>query len=706
MNKKIQSILISRKSKVYINLDTPVADGNRDMVAGIIGNFGSLGYVISQDLLEVLLDCSEKELISFYNTIFPILKEQVGAGYYHKPMYPNFPKQVAEANKSELFINAIMHYWGDVTGERVMPVYEKEERFPFCESTNPRFLGLAESEDIENMWMEIFESKASPSVQDKQDIDTFFEFEFSKYANYPSFTNKERMAYVLAKILKLGDLQAFNIWAVGNVKTATDVLRIAVAYSGGDESLTKKTRFGKFSRPVRKILLQHLHSMSPYSVMEDMKRHESAWIRLGEKLHPGEFASKYSNVATCFIRLRNNEIETTNSKIEKFLASAEWDSLIEILQTRPGDFARRFNAIYTKIDNKFKLLAAFKEVADKVSTPVLWQLYGYYVGYEDLCSYRNRIFLPKTPVALVANNNLPKLNTGYRMGVIQTISEALVKRYSTLPSMGKVWIDPVCSNLLIPSGNRSASKALRQVGRGSRFKLDSEKSTVRLFVYWKDTNGYRVDLDLSAVMYGKDWNYKGQCSWTQLRQGKGEQAVMVHSGDITSAPKGASEFLDINLDKLPKDVKYIACNVFCFTGQKMNQLEVGFMGWMARQYPGSGEIYEPKSVEGRCDLTADATSTCPIILDVETKEVIWVDMALTLRGSATSVHNTCDKAIATADLASRMSATRASLMDVFTTHILARNGELVENREDATFVIAEDGDMNPYDIAKFCSDWL
>jgi stress response protein SCP2 len=716
MNSSIQQILIRRKSKVHFEATSisTVQIANTGVLGAIIANFGSLGYVIDNTLLEELQFGTNGNLVSFYKEVFPMLQKQVGANNVHfRPMYPNFPDQVANASDEELYVNAILHYFGDVIGQRIIPKYEEEIRFPFCEETEPMFIGLASDEEVNQMFTQIFESKTSPSMQDKEDINIFFGSVIKTVTfNIPVFTNKEKMAYVLALLLKKEYWNWFGIWATGNIKTATDVLRLAVAYSGGDESLTKVSKFGKFPRPVRRLLLCYLNEMNQSSVMEDMKRFEGMWIRLGEKLHPGEF-KKYTNIGDSFHSLRNDLIITTNSKIEKLLASSDWQNLIAILKTRPGDFARRMNAILSKTSNKFVVMDAFKSIADKVSTPVLWQLHGYFSGRDKLCEFRNRMFIPKTPVALVTENNLVSMGKGYQVGMVQIIEDALIKTYFNLHcDLGKVWIDPICKNLLIPSGNRSASTALRQVARGSRFQLGKDKSTVRLFVYWKDVDGKdsynnRVDLDLSAIMYDKNFKSLGQCSWTNLRYGSGkDDASMIHSGDITSAPEGAAEFLDINIDKLHKDVAYIVCNVFNFTGQKMNQLDVGFCGWMEREHAGSGEIFEPKSVTGRCDLTADATSTCPMILDVVNREIIWADLSITLSGGCQSTERTMDKSTATAELVSRMSATKASLYDLFLLHTVARDGELVINREDANFVIAEDGDLSPYDIAKVTSEWL
>jgi stress response protein SCP2 len=63
----------------------------------------------------------------------------------------------------------------------------------------------------------------------------------------------------------------------------------------------------------------------------------------------------------------------------------------------------------------------------------------------------------------------------------------------------------------------------------------------------------RTDYDLSVLMLNEKFEYANQLSWTNLRT---EDGVGVHSGDITSAPDGASEFIDIDLGK-------VECKVCC-----------------------------------------------------------------------------------------------------------------------------------------------
>ena len=79
-----------------------------------------------------------------------------------------------------------------------------------------------------------------------------------------------------------------------NVETATDALRLAVALSGGDVSLTTATtRFAPMKRGVRRLLLRLLDR----APREDVMRHAERWKRLAEVLHPGDYADKYPRAA-------------------------------------------------------------------------------------------------------------------------------------------------------------------------------------------------------------------------------------------------------------------------------------------------------------------------------------------------------------------------------------------------------------------------
>jgi len=62
-----------------------------------------------------------------------------------------------------------------------------------------------------------------------------------------------------------------------------------------------------------------------------------------------------------------------------------------------------------------------------------------------------------------------------------------------------------------------------------------------------------------------------------------------------------------------------------YSGQPYHDLPECFAGWMARETAGSGEVFEPKTVVDRVDLTGNTQVCLPAIFDLETNEIIWDD---------------------------------------------------------------------------------
>ena len=84
---------------------------------------------------------------------------------------------------------------------------------------------------------------------------------------------------------------------------------------------------------------------------------------------------------------------------------------------------------------------------------------------------------------------------------------------------------------------------------------------LRFFIYWKQKHNNRTDIDLSVAYFDKSLTSLGHVSWTNLREG-----FTTHSGDITSAPDGASEFIDINIKKAIETALANEVNSVAFCG--------------------------------------------------------------------------------------------------------------------------------------------
>jgi hypothetical protein len=701
---KRNEIFLHRKNKVLIE------KGNDELpkqyIATVLKNIESLGYTFSEGVVEVLCTWNLEDLTDFYKETVKYLKHMVGANVKFKPMYPNFPQQVMDMSHMELYMNALAHYStaffsevGLIDQESIwLPEYEKEERLPLLDTTDLKVIQLGTSDEFMAIFTGLLGANTSISEADKRVVKWFVGSYKEIIADYlpERIPNKENLTYFTGLVLT--DVPTISDKLTKYFKTATDVLRLAVALSDGDVSLATKTKFRNFSRPQRRLLFTLLESCK--NIEEDMLRYKGQWIRLGERLHPGEVAKKYGRTFKSFTKLRNSwKIHTFNGKLEKKLEAKEVYEAAELLEKRPGEFARRLDHLLREAKQKKRILDRFEVVTEQVSTPVLLQVLNHFENRNDEKDLR--VIFPKGNVAKVKalENNLDKLDSRACKRAVKICKEALVKRFSDLEDLGKVYLDPKLKNYLVPFSQRSASKSLKSAVRGSVLPLD-DGDTVRFFLWWKDGAG-RTDIDLSAILFKEDWSYKEHLSYTNL---KSRWISACHSGDITSAPKGACEFVDIPIEKAYKaGCRYIVMSVNAFTMQPYCDLPECFAGWMMRQKPKSGEVFEPKTVQDKIDLSADTTICVPAIIDLKERTVHWADLALKKNPSWA---NNVEGNMSGLQLISKaiIELVKPDLYTLLELHANAR-GTLVEDPEEADTVFSvEEGTQFEYE--KIISEYL
>lgn len=674
-------IFLRRRNKIFILKKDTVAQSKRH-VATIAKNVQSLGYVLAPDVLDILYTYSINGLDAFHKDLIRTLKNMLGAHVEHKPMYPNFPTQVMDADETELYINAIFHYFGDMVGARIMPVYDKEERPEFKDFNKLKVISLGTEKEFIEIFQNLLGVKIAVSESDKQDISwyvTYFQ-ENIKSILPAHIPNKENLCYFVG-LLKLYDLATAKLLRQ-LFKTSTDVLRLITAMSGGDVSLADNTIFSRFPRSDRRLFLSLLENCA--NLAEDMVRHRNRWIRIGEILHPGEYRKQYPKTLNAFSLLRNAaKIATFNSKYEEYMRLGQWASVIQLLSTRSGEFARRLDRTLRTIEHRQdKILNAFEEVANQVATPALIQLKHH---FETRNTAPFRVFMPKGNVAKLKLevNELPKIDKVTCNTVVKICENALIGNFSSRQSLGKVYIDETLKAYTLPLGLRSTSKSLRTVGRGSRIKLDKNYSTIRMFLWWKEGEETgRVDIDLSAVLYDTNWKYLQHISWTSLSSARYKG---YHSGDIISAPNGASEFIDLDIESVQRfSGCYVVMNVINYTNHKFNELPECFAGCMMRSDPASGEIYEPRSVKDKFDLTSDSRYCVPLIFDLEKNEVIWCDVSLNSKALyITTVENNQEGIMAIGKAFTQ--TTRPNLYDLLTLHVKARGKSVTKQKAELVF---------------------
>lgn len=702
--KMMNEILLRRKNKVIVERGSEV-NPNNQYIATIMKNIEALGYTFSKELFEVLQTLSREDLQKFYLKLVSVLKKLVGADVVYKPMYPNFPESVMEANYIDLFISAIVHYWSDGT---LYPNEKREERLPLFDLTKVKIIDLGTVEDLYSIFNNLCQSKTSISQTDKEDLEWIFKNIQVKF--YGEIPLKENVA-LIGKLY----LESYPLATSKDIqkyfKTATDVLRLITAMSDGDISLASNTKFRSFRRKERRILLELLQGCG--AIEEDMLRYKNKWIRVGERLHPSEYSeAQFGKVITAFNKLRNGvKIETFAGKVTKAIETEDYKTALILLKKRPGELARKLDHLLRNADDKNSVVNTFKDVSSEVSTPVLLQVKEHFANRTK--KLESRVFFPKGNLARChcIENTLSDIDEKCCNAIVKICENALIENYKSKDFLGNVYLSEDFKRYVIPFNQRSASKALKTIVRGSKLPIDGNTKAMRSFIWWTNMdNDSRVDLDLSAAIFDENWNYMEHVSYTNLRS---DRYNACHSGDITNGGSvngdGVSEFLDVDIDSVVKyGARYIVYQVYSYTGQKYSDMPHAMFGWMSREDVKSGEIYEPKTVEQKMDLASQSTVCIPVIFDCVNREVIWCDMNLSLNGchsnyGGNNVESNLSGVAATCY--SMVNISKPNLYDLIDLHIRAR-GLRVDNKEDADIIFDVDSGITPFDTDVFMGEYL
>lgn len=714
----LNSIYLRRARKLYVKEGT--GSVSQELLATMLMNLEPLnqhlGFTFSQELIERVRTLTLERLESFYKQTVEDLKALTGGHRVFNPMYPNFPQQVVDASKAELYLRAMWHYFTNR-----LPTFVKEPRPELADKPEPKVIGLGSLEDFESMFTRMVRSSTSLSPQDKLDVAWFVaQYRDGIERLLPSeIPFKENLAFVGAHLMR--ETTIFDRCLAGKFKTATDVLRLAVALNDGDVSLAEATKFGKFPRRLRQQMLACLEATG--GPLEDMLRWKERWKRLGERLHPGDYSEKFPKTYAAFSALRyDDKVVTFRGSLEAALEGRKLDDAMRLLEARPGDLARRLDhllrigdgetapalsagafgwALNEKGDGMTaKVVSSFESGAAKVSTPVLLQVLTHFSN-RSLSANRqsHRAFFPKGSVASVfaIPNRLPELPAGVAEQVAAICERTLIDRFAKLTALGKCYLDPALARYLVPISQRSAAKALRTIVRGSRMPLP-DASTLRFFLWWKNGKS-RTDIDLSAAFYDESLRYVDVVSYYNLKNFGGH-----HSGDIVDAPNGAAEFIDLDVAKaIERNVRYVVMSINSFTQQPYCDLPECFAGWMARSNPNSGEIFEPRTVQDRIDVASNTRVCLPLIADLVAREVIWADIALATYARWNNVHNNMTGV--SLMLRALKDLRKTNLHTLFSLHIRAR-GTLVDNQASADTIFAPHTGITPFDIPRIASEFM
>ncbi|WP_167399906.1 MXAN_6230/SCO0854 family RING domain-containing protein [Massilia violaceinigra] len=493
---------------------------------------------------------------------------------------------------------------------------------------------------------------------------------------------RENIALLFGTLLQKCEPAAVLAAAAPHIGSATDVIRLIAAYSGADPSLQgqevyrqvpveqarryvrfkdwfvpdsywneqpsvpmrvsiKRFKVAKLARPLRRALLGLLEGMHPNALTEDMLRHRSYWVWLGQFLHPHEYHKRFPQVAFAFSVIRKKgpdgtpgpQFETFYAGLEQAVMRKDAMAMVTLLRQRPGELARRFDhALRVAAGDSAAssaVLDAFAKCAPQFATPVLLTLRA--LLPTRLHAGETRIYWPKGSVAtgFMAPDQRPPLPQETVNQAVALIERELLARFSSKPTVGDWLIDAALADIMVPFNERTASRSAIQLPRGSVLPVPPGKKA-RLFLHWcQPENGQRSDLDLSVAFYDDQWRFRGVCSYYQLTcKGSDGSIIATSAGDLTDAPfpDGASEFVDLDCELARQNgVRYAVAVLNNYSGMPFEDLEHAFAGLMFRDDV-QGAHFDPRTVALRFDLAGTNGVFLPMVFDLRENQLHWLDL--------------------------------------------------------------------------------
>ncbi|MBL9016461.1 MAG: hypothetical protein JNL83_19895, partial [Myxococcales bacterium] len=361
----IRTLLLARTHVVVLDPDVAASAATRPSRDTDLEKFedelAQLGFVMSLDLAITVRRLPNQAIQELRSWIVDTLAKTLGAHRPHVPLFRGFPSATPQ-NTASLYLRRVMSWlltrpdqpcpWcGQVKPIRALdpcghlvcatcwgggsyagcPICHRRVALgdPFTSRPTPkpeecvtqhegqlRLLHLAF--DLLGTARARFEqllARATPlSPDDRAEVEAVIDALGPRAAAWlpATIAVRETMALAIARLwLVAPDRAAMAKASAGHLRTATDVLRIAVVLMGGNPGLDEPMRLGPITRGLRRMVLAALDRLPAEQLVEDVSRHAGLWKRAGERLHPFEHAARYPTAALAFAVVRGTKVSAT-----------------------------------------------------------------------------------------------------------------------------------------------------------------------------------------------------------------------------------------------------------------------------------------------------------------------------------------------------------------------------------------------------------
>ena len=602
-----------------------------------------LGYTLPENALYIL---DEKYIKTWGKSLLEYLHEFLGHETKWIPFYKNFPNDVKSMSDTDLLLFQMKHYldgWEpDALSEDVIKninIYRDSNLHNLCEDAE--VLELFGKEEIISKYENTLEMNQSIPPIDTEAI-KFLKNNLGWNIKPSNIPFKENLAVYLSIYGKsgLGYCSSINdvlrgIMCSLEMSPVFELPKKIIKNAWGhwmDNSLERqKKNFPSIPRKKRKIFLALLEEYLMLEGVkgEDIKKQRNFWIKLGEKLHPGDYKEEYPFAYDIFNTARNKKIRSFGTRLHESYKENNQDNVLKVLSERPGEFFRRFDSLYRREGfSKTKTLNALVELKNAPSTKIILELMEHlerrtsneYTRKIKTVDSRDYFVLPKLDP--LSKEDVHLVRDYFYM--------LLIENYEKQESLlGKtVVIGNNIEDVRLPKDMRTVSESLKVVGRGTAFNIPEGIDYIRAYSYWNDKEG-NMDLDLYATFLSEDFEKTINIGWNQsFREG-----FSCHSGDVRNRIGDCAEYIDIDIPKaLESGMRYVCIDVLDYQGVGFSNIPNNKAGICAmKEIPENGILdWKPSgNIIQAFTLNTTGSGVLAQIIDLKERKVYFVDEDLT-----------------------------------------------------------------------------
>lgn len=609
VNKVVSTDLILIENNL-ISIPNGNSKPSKEVVATIFANLAYYGYVLSKDAYEALNSLNRKSIESWWATVEPVLKEITGESKKMTDyvVYKNFPQEVLDMSQTQYWFSQILMYIGF---PNEMFTEDEAQRKPLKDKLKLKVLQLSNDNSTKSILGNLL---GSPARWTNDQFNYVCHFIINEKLDFDvtKIPFKENMVNIVSKVIDDG----IEI----KIKSATDVLRLAIGLSDGDVTMRTNTKFKSFSRKRRKFLLNLLNNFT--NLQEDMARDTNKWKKFVYSLHPGDYGNKFKNVVKAYNLLYNDKIKTFNSKLEVSLSSLNGNEFFSLIKQRPGDFVRRLNASINAFgDSSAK---EFVKVVDKLTVSQLLKL----KKYLETCNERIfRTIAPKgnwTKMQILPNT--VKINDKTRLFLINVIEKTIAAKVKSRLPKPLVFLGENIDLVKL----QTSDSDLTPYGRGTAFPIPDNINFIRTASYWSTPDGaFNTWFDNGWNFFNKNWEVLGTCCWNSNRT---LNDGSIFSGDPTNSKTKdgrACQMIDLYLDKLEAEgVRYAVWNILAYSNIKFNQATDVFAALQWGEKAQMGKLFEPSRCQLAFQLKGDNLTKYIAYIDIKERKLVYMDANL------------------------------------------------------------------------------